>query len=99
MDFRAVLMGLAFAAMWSSAFTSARIAVAYAPPFLLLSVRFAISGLLAVFIARMLKQGLPENRQQWVSIALFGVFQNTTYLGLNFVAMQTVEASVAVIIA
>ena len=99
MDIRAVLMGVAFAAMWSSAFTSARIAVAYAPPFLLLSVRFAISGLLAVFIARMLGQGLPGTRRQWLAIALFGIFQNTAYLGLNFMAMQTVEASVAVIIA
>lgn len=99
MDFRAILMGLAFAAMWSSAFTSARIAVAYAPPFLLLSVRFAISGLLAVALARMLGQGLPETRRQWLAIALFGIFQNAAYLGLNFLAMQTVEASVAVIIA
>ncbi|MCU0912377.1 MAG: EamA/RhaT family transporter, partial [Rhodobacteraceae bacterium] len=32
MDIRAILMGLAFAFMWSSAFTSARIIVAAAPP-------------------------------------------------------------------
>ena len=38
MDMRALLMGLSFVLMWSSAFTSARIAVAYASPLLLLSV-------------------------------------------------------------
>ncbi|MEM9240962.1 MAG: EamA/RhaT family transporter, partial [Pseudomonadota bacterium] len=32
MDIRAILMGLAFAFMWSSAFTSARVIVAAAPP-------------------------------------------------------------------
>jgi hypothetical protein len=32
MDLRAVLMGLAFVIMWSSAFTSARMIVADAPP-------------------------------------------------------------------
>ena len=32
MDIRAILMGLAFAVMWSSAFTSARIIVADASP-------------------------------------------------------------------
>ena len=36
MDWRALALGIAFVAMWSSAFTSARIVVAYAPPFLAL---------------------------------------------------------------
>ncbi|NHX28214.1 EamA/RhaT family transporter, partial [Escherichia coli] len=43
MDIRAIGMGLAFALMWSSAFTSARIIVADAPPLLALSRRFLIS--------------------------------------------------------
>ena len=45
MDFRAIGMGLAFAFMWSSAFTSARIIVADAPPLTALALRFLISGL------------------------------------------------------
>ncbi len=32
MDIKAIAMGLAFALMWSSAFTSARVIVEYAPP-------------------------------------------------------------------
>ena len=32
MDFKAILMGLAFAVMWSSAFTSTRVIVTAAPP-------------------------------------------------------------------
>ena len=99
MDIRAILAGLAFVVMWSSAFTSARIAVADAPPFLLLSVRFLISGLLAILIARVLGQRIALSRVQWISVALFGICQNTLYLGLNFTAMQWVEASLAVIIA
>ena len=39
MDLRAIFMGLAFALMWSSAFTSARIIVSEAPPLYL--CRFA----------------------------------------------------------
>lgn len=99
MDLRALAMGLAFAVMWSSAFTSARIAVEDAPPFLLLSVRFLISGLLAIVIARALGQRIALTRAQWISVAAFGVCQNTLYLGLNFVAMQWVEASLAAITA
>ncbi len=99
MDIRAILMGLAFAVMWSSAFTSARIIVAAAPPLSALALRFLISGLIAVAIARMIGQSWQLTRAQWRATIIFGVCQNALYLGLNFVAMQTVEASLAAIIA
>ncbi|MEM8788258.1 MAG: DMT family transporter [Pseudomonadota bacterium] len=99
LDPLALVMGFGFALMWSSAFTSARIAVADAPPFLLLSVRFAISGLLAVGLARALGQRVDLDARGWLAVALFGICQNTLYLGLNFTAMQTLEASAAAVIA
>ncbi|WP_425044847.1 DMT family transporter [Primorskyibacter sp. S87] len=99
MDFKAILMGLAFALMWSSAFTSARIIVADASPLFSLAVRFLVSGLLGVAIARAMGQSWKLTRKQWYATILFGVCQNALYLGLNFFAMQTVEASLAAIIA
>ncbi|MFZ1725366.1 MAG: DMT family transporter, partial [Albidovulum sp.] len=99
MDFRSILMGLAFAFMWSSAFTSARMIVADAPPMTALSVRFLISGLIGVGIAAALGQSWRLSRGQWRSVMIFGLCQNALYLGLNFVAMQWIEASLAAIIA
>ncbi|MBZ8117978.1 DMT family transporter [Roseovarius sp. LXJ103] len=99
MDLRSILMGLAFVAMWSSAFTSAHIIVAAAPPISALALRFLIAGLLGVFIAKMLGQTWRLTPQQWRATIIFGICQNTLYLGLNFVAMQTIEASLAAIIA
>ena len=99
MDIRAILAGLAFALIWSSAFTSARVIVAEAPPLLSLSLRFLISGLIGVGLARLLGQTWRLNRAQWQTIFIFGLCQNALYLGLNFVAMQTIEASLASIIA
>jgi len=99
MDLRAIFMGLAFALMWSSAFTSARIIVEYAPPLSALSLRFLISGLLGVGIAFALGQSARLTRKQWLGVIIFGVCQNALYLGSNFVAMQTIEASLAAIIA
>jgi drug/metabolite transporter (DMT)-like permease len=98
-DIRAIFMGVLFAIMWASAFTSARIIVAAAPPLTTLSVRFVISGLIALAIARILGESLRLNRQQWILTIVFGICQNALYLGLNFVAMQTIEASLAAIIA
>jgi probable blue pigment (indigoidine) exporter len=98
-DIRAIAMGLAFALMWSSAFTSARIIVADASPLFSLAVRFLISGLIGVAIARAMGQTWHLTRSQWRATILFGLCQNALYLGLNFVAMQTIEASLAAIIA
>ncbi|MCR9127127.1 MAG: DMT family transporter [Rhodobacteraceae bacterium] len=99
MDIRAILMGLAFAFMWSSAFTSARIIVADASPLYSLALRFLISGLIGVAIARAMGQSWHLTRGQWRATFIFGLCQNALYLGLNFVAMQTIEASLASIIA
>jgi probable blue pigment (indigoidine) exporter len=85
--------------MWSSAFATARIIVAHAPPLAALSVRFLISGLIAVLIARALGQTWRLAPSQTRAVILFGLCQNALYLGLNFIAMQWVEASLAAIIA
>lgn len=99
MDLRAIAMGLTFAFMWSSAFTSARIIVMDASPLFSLAVRFLISGLIGVAIARALGQTWRLTPGQWRATVIFGICQNALYLGLNFVAMQWIEASLAAIIA
>ena len=99
MDFRSILMGMAFVVMWSSAFTSARMIVADAPPLTALALRFLLSGLIGVGLARLMGQSWHLSRSQWRATAVFGLCQNALYLGLNFIAMQNVEASLAAIIA
>lgn len=99
MDVRAIFAGLVFALIWSSAFTSARFIVADAPPMLALSLRFMISGLIGVGIARLIGQSWKLTPNQWKATIVFGICQNALYLGLNFVAMQSIEASLASIIA
>lgn len=99
MDIKAILMGLAFAFMWSSAFTSARVIVEYAPPLMALALRFTVSGAIGVGIAWALGQSARLTRRQWMGVLVFGLCQNALYLGLNFVAMQTIPASLAAIIA
>ena len=98
-DVPALLGGLAFAFIWSSAFTSAKIIVTNAPPLTVSAIRFLIAGLIALALAHILRQSFTLTRQQWQLTVIFGICQNALYLGLNFVAMQTVEASLAAIIA
>ena len=58
MRIRDIILGLLFAIIWSSAFTSARIAMFDAPPFLLLSLRFLLSGTIAIVVAYFLGQSI-----------------------------------------
>jgi len=92
-------MGVIFALIWSSAFTSARIIVLQAPALTVSSLRFLISGVLAVGIAYLLGQRIRLNRRNWRAIVIFGICQNGLYLGLFFLAMQRIEASLATVIA
>jgi drug/metabolite transporter (DMT)-like permease len=98
-DVKALIMGIAFAAMWSSAFTSARIAVMDAPPFLFLTARFLLSGGLAIILAYSAGQRIELDRKGWTAVILFGALQNAVYLGFNFVAAQWLEASLSVVVA
>ena len=99
MDLRSIFLGLAFALMWSSAFTATRMVVLDAAPLHALALRFALSGVVGIAIALCLGQTWRLTRAQWRGTFLFGLFQNVIYLGCNFTAMQTVEASFAAIIA
>jgi len=97
-DWRALGLGLAFATIWSSAFTSSRIVVEYWPPFLVLSVRFLLSGLLALGIGFAAGQRIRLTAAEWRAVVVFGICQNALYLGLFHFAMQTIEAGLAAIL-
>lgn len=99
MDLLAMAMGVAFSVMWSSAFATARIIVVYASPLTVLALRFVISCVIAVGIAQALGQDWRLSRPVLVSVLVFGLCQNALYLGLNFIALQWVEGSLASVIA
>lgn len=99
LDPAAMLMGVAFAVMWSGAFTAAKFVVADAPPFIALSLRFVVAGLLACALAAALGQSARLTRRQWGLVVVFGLCQNSLYLGLFFLAMTRIEGGLAAIIA
>ncbi|HET9069483.1 MAG TPA: DMT family transporter [Amaricoccus sp.] len=99
LDWQGLALGVAFATIWSSAFTSSRIVVEYWPPFLVLSVRFLFSGAVALGIGFALGQRIRLTRAEWQAVVLFGICQNALYLGLFHLAMRTIEAGLAAILA
>lgn len=100
MDIKAIGMGLLFAVVWASAFTSTRMIVTEAPPLLALAARFTLSGVIGVLIALAMGESWRGlSRGQWRAVVILGLCQNALYLGMNWTAMQWVEAGLASIIA
>ena len=64
-----------------------------------LALRFAISGAIGILIAFCIGQTVRLTRDQWRATVVFGISQNAIYLGVNFVAMQWITASLAAVIA
>ena len=92
-------MGLGFVILWSSAFTSAKIIVQYSPPLLILAVRFFLTGGFGLLLANIFYEKISLTKKEWYSLVAFGLCQNTIYLGCNFIAMGSIDAFLAVIIA
>lgn len=99
MDLRAIAMGVGFALIWASAFTATRVVAIAFPPLTALVIRFVISGIIGIMLARAMGQSWRLRRGEWRALIIFGLCQNGLYLGLNWYAMQSVEASAAAIIA
>ena len=99
MGLKSVIMGLGFVILWSSAFTSAKIIVQYSPPLLILAVRFFLTGGFGLILANIFYEKISLTNKEWYSLIAFGLCQNTIYLGCNFIAMGSIDAFLAVIIA
>ena len=99
MNLKSLLMGLIFIILWSSAFTSAKVLVSYSPPLLILGIRFLFTGAIGIIINNIFFDKIRLNNNDWKFILSFGICQNTLYLGLNFLAMDRIDAYLAVIVA
>ncbi|MFD2331363.1 DMT family transporter [Cohnella sp. GCM10020058] len=78
------------------AFPVGRIGIDYAPPFLLMSVRFVIAGLLmAAFTARRPK---PKDVSSWLRIALIGTLGSAGVMGCSYYSMRWITSGESAIL-
>lgn len=86
-----------FLVIWSSAFAVARLALEHMAPMSMLSLRFVIATLIAALIAWLRREDLPAWRDV-IALALIGVVNHTTYLGLSYIGMREVPAGLTAVI-
>ncbi len=85
--------------LWASAYVPSKIGVLDSSPLWFLAVRFAVSGTIALVIARTLGAPLPHTRRDWLVVAVLGVLGNALYLGLTYEALRHLASGVASIVA
>jgi drug/metabolite transporter (DMT)-like permease len=96
---KVVAMAVTFCILWSSAFVATKIGLSSSPPLLLASFRFLIAGPLMILMALAIQpKDIPTSRA-FALLAVLGILNNTIYLGLTFIALESVSASLVSIIA
>ena len=85
--------------LWASAFVPSKIGVLGSSPLWFLVVRFALSGLLALVIARALGARLPKTGAEWIAIAALGILGNAVYLGCTYEALRHMGSGIGAIVA
>lgn len=69
-----------------TSFPVGKTAMLYAPPFLLMGLRYVIAGVLLAVIVR--KRPLPKGRRQWARVAVIGFFQTAGVMGCAYYSMK-----------
>jgi drug/metabolite transporter (DMT)-like permease len=87
-----------FVVLWASAFTAAKVAVTYAPPFLLLSTRFLLAGLVLAGLARLSGRRWTLGPGAVARFALLGIVTMAVYLALSYFGIQSVTSGFAALI-
>jgi probable blue pigment (indigoidine) exporter len=90
-----LLVGILFAALWSSAGTASKIGILSVEPLVLTNIRFFLATALMLGYAHFIqKKRLPKGKE-WQQIAIYGFLNVTIYLGFFFVAMKHISAGIA----
>ena len=84
--------------LWASAFVPSKIGVLGTSPLWFLVVRFAVSGLLALAIARALGARMPRTRKDWLAVVALGILGNAVYLGCTYIALRHLASGVGAIV-
>ncbi|WP_405153716.1 DMT family transporter [Paenibacillus sp. FSL K6-0108] len=79
-----------------TSFPVGKIGMMYAPPFLLMGLRYILAGALLAWIIR--KRPMPVGWKQWMQIAIIGLFQSAGVMGCAYYSMNWISSGESAII-
>jgi probable blue pigment (indigoidine) exporter len=93
---RQVLVGVLFAALWSSASVATKFGIESSAPLVLANVRFFLAGgimLFYVYVIRWGKHPLPKGKE-WRQLFIFSLLNTTLYLAAFVLGLERVSAGI-----
>ncbi len=78
-----------FVVIWATGYVVARFGMPHAPPLSFLSVRYALSIFCFLIWVALAKAVWPQNRQQWLHLAVTGLLMHAGYLGGVWMAVKS----------
>lgn len=81
-------MPAVFVLIWSTGFIVARYGMPHAPPMSFLVMRYALSLLCFLVWISIARVAWPQNRSQWLHLAITGIFMHAGYLGGVWAAVK-----------
>lgn len=91
---RYVLTGFLFSALWASASSAAKIGLQSAEGLVLFTMRFIIAGILLLGYATLVQKDRLPQRNEWLHLVIFGIFNTAVYLGLFIISLDEVTAGI-----
>ncbi|WP_128103265.1 DMT family transporter [Paenibacillus sp. DCT19] len=79
-----------------TSFPVGKIGMHYAPPFLLMGLRYILASIIMVYIVR--KRPLPVGCRQWFQVALIGLFQSAGVMGCAYYSMNWITSGESAIL-
>jgi drug/metabolite transporter (DMT)-like permease len=94
-----VAAAILYIVLWASAYVPSKIGVLGSSPLWFLVFRFALSGIVALAIARAAGAHLPRTVREWAAVVALGVLGNALYLGFTYEALRHVASGIGAIVA
>lgn len=93
-QYRWLLTGLVFAALWPSASTATKVGLAVAQPLVIAQIRFFLAAGILLFVSHVVRKHPLPSAKIYRQTAVYGLMNITIYLGCYVVAMQQVTAGI-----
>jgi probable blue pigment (indigoidine) exporter len=89
-----MFLGVLFTILWASGAVSVKFGLLSAPPLIMGTIRFLLSGGLLLLYIYFFKKGTYRmpHKKEWKPLILLGLFNTSLYLGCGFWALQTVSS-------
>ncbi|GHO50915.1 DMT family transporter [Ktedonospora formicarum] len=94
-----IIVALFYIVLWGSAFIATKVGVTLSPPITFLAIRFLAAALIMAVLVWIGKFSWPRGWAAWGRLVIFGLLNCALYLGCNYIALRSLSAGMASIIA